>query len=79
MIPLEVTDPIERAARLRSLRIAARILCGPQGRELELALARAERDPSGELPKIDKLIDALPPIPRRRLLSARGRGRCDGR
>ena len=31
MIPLEVTDPIERAARLRSLRIAARILCGPQG------------------------------------------------
>ncbi len=69
MIPLEVTDPIQRAARLRSLRIAARILCGPRAQELEAALARAERDPSGELPKIDKLIDALQPIPRWGLLS----------
>jgi len=68
LLVLAISDPIERAARLRSLRIAARILCGPRAHELEAALARAERDPSGELPKIDKLIDALPPT-RRRLLS----------
>ena len=70
MLPvLAISDQVERVARLRSLRALARVLCGPQGRELELALARAERDTSGELPKIDKLIDALPPIPRRRLLA----------
>ena len=69
LLVLAISDPIERAARLRSLRIAARILCGPRAHELEAALARAERDPSGELPKIDGLIDALSATPRQRLLS----------
>jgi hypothetical protein len=68
MIPLAIDDPAECRARLRSLRIGVRILCGPLARELELALARAERDPA-ELSRIDGLIDALPPFPRRRLLA----------
>jgi hypothetical protein len=66
--PLRVSDPIERAARLRSLRIAAAILCGPRARELVIALREAERDPEG-IHRVDRLIDSLRPLDRRRLLS----------
>ena len=72
MSPLEVKDPIERAARLRSLRIATSILLGARGHDLVAALRRAERDP-GELPHVDELIDLLRPLDRRRLLSSWGR------
>jgi hypothetical protein len=72
MSPLEVKDPIEMAARLRSLRIAASILLGARGHDLAAALAKADRDPS-ELPRVDELIDSLRPLDRRRLLSTWGR------
>jgi len=69
LTPLHIADPIERAARLRSLRLAARILCGPRARDLVVALAKAERDPT-ELLRVDRLIDELKPLDKRRLLSS---------
>ena len=40
------TDPAELRARLRSLRMASRLLCGPRGRELEHALTQPNTMPT---------------------------------
>ena len=68
----DVNDAAERRARLRSLRMASRLLCGPRGTELERALHAAERDPAA-LPRALVLLDAMPAIDRRRVLSSWGR------
>jgi hypothetical protein len=62
----------ERTARLRSLRLAARLLCGPRGVELERALHAAEHDPDA-LPRALALLDELQPLDRRRVLGSWGR------
>lgn len=64
-------DPAERRARLRSLRLAARLLCGPRGLQLERALGDAEHDEAALEPAL-ALLDALGPIDRRRVLSSWG-------
>ena len=66
---LDIADEAERRARLRSLRLGARLLCGPRGAALEHALIQAERDP-GEIPQVLALVDALTAIDKRRLLSS---------
>jgi hypothetical protein len=66
---LDIADPVERRARLRSLRLGARLICGSRGADLERALIEAERDPGG-LPRVVALIDALTALDRRRLLSS---------
>jgi hypothetical protein len=80
LAPFLETEPAERKARLRSLRLASRLICGPRGTELERALHRAEHDPSA-LPRAAKLIEGLQPLDRRRLLSSwwgvTGRGKAD--
>jgi len=62
-----MNDPAELRARLRSLRLGSRILCGPRARDLEGALADAERDPAA-LVNVVALIDLLTPLDRRRVL-----------
>jgi hypothetical protein len=54
---------------LRSLRLASRILCGPRARDLERALADAERDPEA-IVRVVALIDQLAPLDRRRVLGS---------
>lgn len=63
-----VAEP-ERRARLRSLRLAARLLCGPRGQELERALHAAEHDETALAPAL-VLLDALTPLDRRRVLGS---------
>jgi hypothetical protein len=69
MMPLQIEDGAERLARLRSLRALARVICGGRAGQLEAVLAKAEKDP-GQLPQIEPLIDRLPSILRRRLLTS---------
>jgi hypothetical protein len=66
---LFATEPAERKARLRSMRMATRVLCGERARQLELALQRAERDEAA-LPEVVQGIEALMPLDRRRILSS---------
>lgn len=63
-----VTAP-ERLARIRSLALAARLLCGQRARDLEQSLRAAERD-ADRLPEALAQIDALDALDRRRLLAA---------
>ncbi len=56
--------PSERLARLRSLRMASRLLCGPRGRALERPAL---------MPAALAQIDALEALDRRRMLAAWGR------
>ena len=58
---------MERTARLRELRMAARLLLGPR-HELTRALASAIADPDA-LGDALAILDALPALPRRRLLA----------
>ena len=58
----------ERIARLRGLRTAARLLCGPRGRQLERCLYEAERD-AGAIPAAMACLEGLSPLDRRRLLT----------
>jgi hypothetical protein len=60
-----IADPAELRARLRSLRLAARILCGPRACDLERALADAERDPAAIVRAV-ALIERLAPLDRHR-------------
>jgi hypothetical protein len=62
-------DPAELRARLRSLRMASRLLCGDRGRALECALYDAERDPEA-IRRVVNLIEALAPLDRRRVLGS---------
>ena len=62
-------DPSELRARLRSLRMASRLLCGDRGRALERALSDAERDPEAINRAVD-LIDQLAPLDQRRMLGS---------
>lgn len=66
---LDIPDSAERRARLRSLRLGARLICGARGADLEHALIAAEHDPGG-IPRVLELVDALSAIDRRRLLSS---------
>jgi hypothetical protein len=68
---LFAVEPAERLARLRSLRVAARILCGTRAAELEAALATAEEH-DADLAAALRQLDALPPLDRRRLLATWG-------
>jgi hypothetical protein len=62
-------DPAERLARTRTLRALAAVLIGPSGHHLVEHLAAAEHDPGALRPAAEAL-DALPALPRRRLLAA---------
>ena len=62
-------DPVERVARLRSLALGARLICGPRGTRLEQALRNAERNPEALQAALEQ-IDALDALDRRRLLAA---------
>ena len=64
MIDLE---PAERLAQLRALQALARVLAGPAAVALIAALRQAEADTSA-LPAVDLALDALPTVPRRRIL-----------
>jgi hypothetical protein len=68
----DVNDAAELRARLRTLRLAARLLCGPRGTALERALHDAEHD-AAALPRALALLDDLTPLDRRRVLTAWGR------
>ena len=61
-------DAAELRARLRSMRLAARVLCGDRARALEAALHRAERD-AAALVDVVVGIKALAPLDRRRVLA----------
>lgn len=61
-------DPIERAARLRGLRAVALVYARRQAGFIS-ALARAERD-GAALAEAGRLLDAIPPLYRRRMLAA---------
>ena len=54
---LFATEPAELRARLRSLRMASRLLCGPRGTELECTLHDAAEHDADALPM--ELLDAL--------------------
>ena len=62
----QVAEP-ERSARLRELRLAALLLCGAK-HPLARALAAAIADPAMLVAALAEL-DALPALPRRRLLA----------
>lgn len=62
-------EPAERLARLRSLRAMARLIAGPTGAILVDRLRQAETD-IGVLPEALAALDALPTLPRRRLLAS---------
>ena len=59
----------ERLARLRSLRVVARLLLGPRGVDLEKHLRDAETDRPALLRALDAL-DRLAPLDRRRVLAS---------
>ena len=42
---LDIPDHAERRARLRSLRLGVRVICGGRAPEVERGLAAAEHDP----------------------------------
>lgn len=60
----------ERLARLRSLRLAVRLLCGPAARELEQALSAAEQGDGESMDRALHLIEHLPALSRRRVLGS---------
>jgi hypothetical protein len=62
-------DAGERLARLRCLQALARVLGGPAAEQLVAALRQAETD-AAALPAADAQLDAMPTIPRRRILSS---------
>lgn len=62
-------EPPERLARLRSLRVVVRLLCGPRGADLERHLRDAETDRPALLRALDAL-DRLAPLDRRRVLAS---------
>ena len=64
-------EAAELKARLRSMQMATRILCGPRARTLELALSAAERDEAA-LSEAMKALEALAPLDRRRVLASWG-------
>jgi hypothetical protein len=66
---LDIGDEGEQRARLRSLRLGARLICGARGADLERALIQAERDVR-EIPRVLALVDALSALDRRRLLAS---------
>jgi hypothetical protein len=57
----------ERRARLRALQALTRVLAGPAGRHLIDALREAETE-AAALVLCDVALDALAPVPRRRIL-----------
>ena len=65
-------DPIERKARLRSLRALVKVLTGPRGEAVAFALLRAEI--SGEDPEMlaeaEAAFGRLGTVDRRRILSS---------
>ena len=65
---LDIADDAERRARLRSLRLGVRVICGGRAPELERALAAAEHD-RREIPRVERLLDGLRALDRRRLLA----------
>jgi hypothetical protein len=62
-------DVSEGTARLRSLAMGARLLCGPQADRLNAALHRAETD-TAALVDADAELGRLPTLSMRQLLSA---------
>jgi hypothetical protein len=60
-------DPAERRAQLRALQAIVRLIVGPAAASLVTALRQAEAD-SAALPAVDLELNALPTIPRRRIL-----------
>lgn len=65
-------DAGERKARLRSLRLAVRLLTGPRGREAALRLLIAETsggDPDA-LQEAEREFGKLPTLDQRRILSS---------
>ena len=64
-------DPAERLARLRSLRMAARLLCGPRADALVACLKLAETDRDA-MDAAAVELSRLPTLPMRHLLSAYG-------
>jgi hypothetical protein len=58
----------ERRARLRALQALAHVLAGRRAGDLVNALRAAETDPAA-LTICDAALDALPTIPRRRILA----------
>ena len=65
---LAITPPNERACRLRSLRMAVRLLAGPAGASTDAALLRAESDPDAIRDAV-VAFDRLPPLTMRRVLA----------
>jgi hypothetical protein len=62
----------ERLARLRSLRLAVRLLCGPSARDLEMAIGAAETGNADALLEVLNLLRRLPALSRRRVLASWG-------
>lgn len=60
----------ERLARLRSLQMAARLICGPRADPLIVALRCAEADIPGALQNADAELAALPALDMRRVLAS---------
>ena len=48
---LDIADDAERRARLRSLRLGVRVICGGRAPELERALAAGRARPAGDTPR----------------------------
>jgi hypothetical protein len=63
----DITDA-ERRARLRCMRGLVRLLCGPRGRDLTDALAKAERD-TAALAQASRELARLAPTDRRHVLA----------
>lgn len=65
-------DPAERRARLRSLRMAVRLLCGPRGAGCRHRLQVAELALSGpdELAEAEAAFERLGSLDRRRVLAS---------
>jgi hypothetical protein len=62
-------DPAERLARLRAMRALAMTVARPHAGELIRALRRAEDEPAA-LPEALALLDRLPALARRRVLTS---------
>lgn len=64
-------DPIERKARLRSLRALVKVLTGPRGEACRYALLLAEIDQDEDtLAAASAAFEKLPALDRRRILSS---------
>lgn len=65
-------DPGELKARCRALRLAVRLLCGPRGRDAEIALLRVEvaGGDADLLAEAEAEFERMTAVDRRRVLSS---------